>query len=52
MHDGTSAAAAYAGAPHAAVIMMGTAMGIGFPPPIANLRPRAEPVILENFKGD
>jgi hypothetical protein len=31
-HDGTAAAAAHAGQPHAAVIAIGTALGIGFPP--------------------
>jgi hypothetical protein len=32
VHDGTAAARAYAGEPHSAVIMLGTALGIGFPP--------------------
>lgn len=32
VHDGTAAAAAYAGGLDAAVITMGTALGIGFPP--------------------
>jgi hypothetical protein len=31
LHDGTAAAAAYAGQENAAVIMMGTALGVGFP---------------------
>jgi hypothetical protein len=31
-HDGTAAATAHAGEPHAAVIAIGTALGIGFPP--------------------
>lgn len=35
LHDGTAAAAAYAGLPHAAVIQIGTALGVGFPPPSA-----------------
>ena len=40
LHDGTAAARAYAGTPHAAVIMLGTALGVGFPPPsAAALRP-------------
>lgn len=39
IHDGTAAAHAYAGLPNAAVIMMGTALGVGFPPPSADLRP-------------
>ena len=38
IHDGTAAATAYAGAKHTAVVMMGTALGIGFPPPANNLR--------------
>ncbi|MDP8922227.1 MAG: hypothetical protein M3O34_05040 [Chloroflexota bacterium] len=41
LHDGTSAARAYAGEPRAAVIMMGTALGVGFPPPVGSLRPLA-----------
>ncbi len=32
IHDGTAACALYAGAPNAAVIVVGTALGIGFPP--------------------
>lgn len=32
LHDGSAAAAAYAGEPATAVIMLGTALGIGFPP--------------------
>jgi hypothetical protein len=32
VHDGTAAAAAYAGAKFAAVVTIGTALGIGFPP--------------------
>ncbi|MBK8022255.1 MAG: hypothetical protein IPK19_12695 [Chloroflexi bacterium] len=31
-HDGTAAAATYAGSPRTAVITLGTALGIGFPP--------------------
>lgn len=33
MHDGTSAAYVYAGSPKTAVITLGTALGVGFPPP-------------------
>jgi len=33
LHDGTAAAAAHAGLPNAAVIQIGTALGVGFPPP-------------------
>ncbi len=32
-HDGSAAATVYAGMPRCAVVMMGTALGIGFPPP-------------------
>ncbi|HMA33648.1 MAG TPA: hypothetical protein VKY74_04130 [Chloroflexia bacterium] len=32
VHDGTAAARAYAGAPRTAVIMLGTALGVGFAP--------------------
>ena len=39
LHDGTAAALAYAGTERAAVIMLGTALGIGFPPPAAGLHP-------------
>lgn len=41
LHDGTAAATTYAGEEKAAVIMIGTALGIGFPPPAAGLRPLA-----------
>jgi hypothetical protein len=42
LHDGTAAARTYAGTPHAAVLMLGTGLGIGFPPPSAGaLRPLA-----------
>jgi hypothetical protein len=39
LHDGTAAARTYAGTAHAAVIMLGTALGIGFPPRHDELRP-------------
>ena len=32
IHDGTAASLAHAGAPRSAVIMLGTALGVGFPP--------------------
>lgn len=38
-HDGTAAAAAYAGQPHTAVIMLGTALGVGFAPLTRSVRP-------------
>lgn len=37
-HDGTAAATVYAGMTNTAVIMVGTALGVGFPPPADNLR--------------
>jgi hypothetical protein len=37
LHDGTAAAHIYAGSTNAAVIVMGTAMGLGFPPPADGL---------------
>lgn len=40
IHDGTAAAAVHAGEPHTAVIVAGTALGVGFcPPTSAGLRP-------------
>lgn len=39
LHDGTAAARAVAGAPSCAVIMLGTALGVGFAPPSDGLRP-------------
>ena len=42
IHDGTAASTLYAGAPNAAVIVVGTALGIGFPPATdSDLRPLA-----------
>jgi hypothetical protein len=32
IHDGTAAARVFAGQPHSAVILLGTALGVGFPP--------------------
>ncbi len=37
IHDGTAAATSYAGEKNTAVIMMGTALGVGFPPPADDL---------------
>jgi hypothetical protein len=39
IHDGTAAAATYAGTKHAAVVTMGTALGVGFPPQANRVRP-------------
>jgi hypothetical protein len=54
VHDGTAAATTYAGASNAAVITVGTALGVGFPPPAdglmglnANLAIRAPSASLE-----
>jgi hypothetical protein len=42
IHDGSAACAVHAGEPNTAVILVGTALGIGFPPPDAHrLRPLA-----------
>jgi hypothetical protein len=42
IHDGTAACTLYAGVPDAAVIVVGTALGIGFPPATdSDLRPLA-----------
>jgi hypothetical protein len=46
-HDGASAARALAGQPHAAVIMLGTSLGVGFVPPAASFRPVAIDFRLE-----
>ena len=51
LHDGTAAAAAYAGAEHAAVITMGTALGIGFPPPVERVHPLAADFSVADFKA-
>ena len=51
MHDGTSAAAAYAGAEHAAVITMGTALGIGFPPPAERVHPLAADFSVDDLNA-
>lgn len=37
LHDGTAAAANFAGQPHTAVILLGTAIGVGFAPPTDGL---------------
>jgi hypothetical protein len=46
VHDGVAAATVYAGAEQTAVLTLGTAIGIGFPPFPAGLRPLAMPVEL------
>ncbi len=47
IHDGTAAAALHAGEVQAAVIVVGTALGVGFPPAEAeDLRPLASDLVL------
>lgn len=46
-HDGTAAAAAYAGETDAIVLMLGTAIGNGFPPSAAGLWPLADGFTLK-----
>jgi hypothetical protein len=46
IHDGTAAATTYAGMKDTAVITIGTALGIGFPPKAAGLRPINDEVII------
>lgn len=46
VHDGTAAATTYAGETHAAVITIGTALGIGFPPKSPDVCPIASHVSL------
>jgi hypothetical protein len=48
IHDGTAAAAVHAGEPHSAILVIGTAIGVGFPPaterhlrPVAFLSPHS-----------
>lgn len=49
LHDGSAAAAAYAGEPDTAVIMLGTALGVGFAPPSEQRRGVRHPVDISNF---
>lgn len=46
LHDGTAAAAAYAGQQHTAVITLGTALGIGFPGDSAGLRRVSDDLVV------
>jgi hypothetical protein len=46
IHDGTAAAAAHAGLENAAVITIGTALGIGFPPSRNDVQPAADHILL------
>lgn len=49
LHDGSAAARTYAGAHDAAVIMLGTSLGIGFPPSEEGLRPVAARLDIRAF---
>lgn len=51
LHDGTSAALTYAGSPQTAVIMIGTAMGVGFPPATDDLRPKVKRIKITVWAG-
>jgi hypothetical protein len=48
LHDGTAAARTYAGAHNTAVIMLGTALGSGFPPPEGSVRSVAPTLLVED----
>jgi hypothetical protein len=41
LHDGLAAASVYAGRPRTAVLILGTAIGAGYPPSKQGLRPLA-----------
>ena len=47
VHDCDVAACALAGRPNAAVLMLGSALGVGFVPPAEGYRPLAEQFTLE-----
>ncbi len=49
VHDGDAAAASQAGQEKTAVVMLGSALGVGFAPPAAQLRPIASNFKLENI---
>lgn len=49
LHDGSAAAAAYAGTPDTAVIMLGTALGVGFAPPLEGRMTVSRPLNITNF---
>lgn len=50
IHDGTAAARTYAGS-DAAVIMLGTALGVGFAPPLGSLCPLAHDFSVQDMDG-
>lgn len=52
LHDGTAAAHALAGEPRAAVITLGTALGVGFPPAAEAFRPLAPAFALQDATAD
>lgn len=50
IHDGTAAAALHAGEPSSAVIVVGTALGVGFPPPTSDgLRSLSQHLVIEEI---
>jgi hypothetical protein len=51
VHDCDVAACALAGRPNAAVLMLGSALGVGFVPPAEGYRPLAERFTLEQGQG-
>ena len=51
IHDGTAACAVHAGEPDAALLLVGTALGIGFPPAeTGDLRPLALTLDIKTFE--
>lgn len=51
LHDGSAAAAAYAGEADTAVLILGTSLGVGFAPPAGKLRRVQTPLAITSFKG-
>jgi hypothetical protein len=51
LHDGTAAGLAMAGVPNAAVIALGTALGVGFPPPDEGCRPLSSQFVVRDPHG-
>lgn len=49
LHDGSAAAAAHAGEPDTAVVMLGTALGVGFAPPSEGRMAVNRPLNISNF---
>jgi hypothetical protein len=51
LHDGTAAGLALAGVPNAAVIALGTALGVGFPPSDEACRPLSSQFVVRDPHG-